>query len=294
MNRNLLLTGFTVLAMITAGCSGLTELPMYWGNNAASPDIKPTGYHADTKTGWMSYNDSTNLYFAFTFFDPRYQSQILRNGMTVFIDPSGKMKEDCYVRFPMIKREIISGGQTGQKPAPRQGAQNRGQRTSTDMLLDQAQGFELKWKNGKDSLQINPSTVKTDFKTSIGLDSTNALNMVIGIPIKMLQPAGLMALDKLVVGLRFGQSSAGQDQGGGGRQQMSGGNQPGVSGGSGAGSAGSGGSGGSRRGRGGGGGGAAAASGGGVGAQRMAASGGPQGMDATMVEYWYKTKVIKK
>ncbi len=291
MNRNLLLTGFTILALMTAGCSGLTELPMYWGNNAASSDIKPTGYHADTKTGWMSYNDSTHMYFAFTFFDQRYQSQILRNGMIVFIDPSGKMKEDCYVRFPMIKREIISGIQTGQKPAPRQGAQNRAQRTSTEMLLDQAQGFELKWRNGNDSLQINPSTVKTDFKTSIGLDSTNALNMVIGIPIKMLQPAGLVALDKLVVGLRFGQSSGGQDQGGGGRQQMSGGSQPGVSSGSGAGSAGSGGSGGSRRGRGGGG---AAASGTGVGAQRMAASGGPQGMDNTPMEYWYKTKVIKK
>jgi hypothetical protein len=293
MNHKLLLTGFTVLAMLTAGCSGLTELPMYWGNNAASPDIKPTGYHADTKTGWMSYNDSTHLYFAFTFFDQRYQSQILRSGMTVFIDPTGKMKEDCYVRFPMIKREIVSGNQTGQKPAPRQGAQNRGQRTSTEMLLEQAQGFELQWKNGKDSMQVNTSLVKTDFKTSIGLDTTNALNMVVGIPIKMIQPAGLMALDKMVIGLRFGQSVGGPDQGGGGRQQMSGGNQPAVSSGSSAGSAGSGGSGGSRRGRGGGGG-AAASSGGGLGAQRAAAGAGSQGMDNSPMEFWYKTKVIKR
>ncbi len=296
MKSKILLSGFTVLTMMLAGCSGLTELPMYWGNNAASKDIKPTGYHADAKTGWMSFNDSTHLYFAFTFFDPRIQSQILRSGMTVFIDTTGKMKEGCFVRFPLIKREIISGVQNGQKPAPRQGAQNRAQRTSTEMLLEQAQGFELQWQNGEKLIQVNPSIEKTDFKTSIGLDTTNALNMVIGIPMKLIQPAGIKALDKMVIGLRFGQAGGGQQGGGGSRQaQMGGNNQQALLGGSGAGTAGSAGGGG-RRGRGGsggGGGGASSGGGGGTGGQRMEGGGG-QGMDNSPLEYWYKTRIIKK
>lgn len=90
----------------------------------------------------------------------------------------------------MIKREALSEVQAGQKLQPRQGVSGRGQRTSTDMLLDQAQGFELLWQNGKDVIQMNPSLEKTDFKTSIGLDTTNALNIVIGVPLKLIQHAG--------------------------------------------------------------------------------------------------------
>jgi hypothetical protein len=280
------LVAFTLLA---AGCSSLTQLPMYWGNNPASPDIKPTGYHADTKTGWMSYNDNENLYFAFTFFDPRIQTNILRTGMTIFIDTTCKMKEGCYVRFPMIKREILAGGQAGQKIQPRQG-QGRRERTSTEMLLDQAQAFELQWVKGKDTLEVNPSTDKTGFKTSVGLDSTNALNMVVGVPLKLINPNGLAALSDIVVGLRFGQSPPMPGGGAGSPPRMSSGGQQSVSTGSGAGSGG--GSGG--RGRRGGGGGASSGGGSSAGAQRAQMMADMGGGESGPVEYWYKTAVIKK
>lgn len=296
MRSHFIVTGITVLTILTSGCSSLTELPMYWGNNPASSTIKPTGYHADTKTGWMSYNDSTHMYFAFSFFDPRFQTRVLTTGMTVFVDTTGKMKEGCFVRFPLIKREIISGG-GGQKIQPRQGAQRQRERTSTEMLLEQAQGFELQWAKGKDTIQVNPSTDKTGFKTSIGLDSANALNMVIGIPLRLIQPAGMAALDDMVIGLRFGQIQSGQGQAGG-RQQSSGVSQQAVLGGANAGTAGSAGSGGRGR-RGGGGGGNAGGSGAGGGNAgggnaRMNAGGDQGGMDNSPVEFWYKTRLIRK
>ena len=300
MKSHFILSGIAALTILASGCAGLTELPMYWGNNAGSPDIKPTGYHADTKTGWMSYNDSTHMYFAFSFFDPRFQTRILTSGMTVFIDTTGKMKEDCFVRFPLIKREIVSNFQAGQKLQARQGTQARGQRTSTDKLLDQAQGFELQWQNGKEAMQVNPSLEKTDFKTSIGLDTTNALNIVIGVPLKKIEPAGFRTMDKLTIGLRFGQvtdvSSAG------GRPQMAG-NQQAVLGGSNAeaGGGGGGGGGGSRGGRGGsrGGGGGGNTSGStagstGSGQVNAGGGGGQPGMDNSPVEFWYKTRLARK
>lgn len=294
-----ILAGSSLLILLLTNCSGLTELPTSWGNSAGSPDVKPTGFNPDTKTGWMSYNDSTHLFFAFSFFDPRVQTQILRSGMTVFIDPTGKLKEDCFVRFPMIKREVLSDAQAGQKLQPRQGISGRGQRTSTDMLLDQAQGFELIWQNGKDIIQVNPSLEKTDFKTSIGLDTTNALNIVIGVPLKLIQPAGLASLDKMVIGLRFGQSPSRSEMGGN-RPQMAGGNQQSILGGSDAGVGGGGGGGGrgsgGRGGRGGSGGsGGSNAGGGNTGGSRMDnGGGGRQGMDNSPVEFWYKTKIAKR
>ena len=277
-----------MLILLLTNCSGLSELPTSWGNNPASPEVKPTGFNPDTKTGWMSYNDSTHMYFAFSFFDPRVQARILSSGMTVFIDLTGKMKEECFVRFPMIKREIISGIQSEQKLQPRQGTSGRGQRTGTDMLLDQAQSFELQWQNGKDFVQVNPSMEKTEFKTSVGLDTTNALNMVIGVPLKLIDPSGLQALDEMVIGLRFGQTPA-MGGNGGSRQQMSGGQQPVLSGSS-AGTGG--GSGGGRGGRGGGG--SRGGSGGGSGGGARMEGGGPQGMDNSPVEFWYKTRVAKR
>ncbi|TSA36633.1 MAG: hypothetical protein D4R64_07155 [Porphyromonadaceae bacterium] len=254
------LAGLSLLILLLTHCSGLSELPASWGNNPASPDVKPTGFNPDSKTGWMCYNDSTHLYFAFSFFDPRVQTRILRSGMTVFIDTTGKMKEGCFVRFPLINREVISGGQAGQKLQPRQGASGRGQRTSTDLLLDQAQSFELQWQKGKVVIRVNPSLDRTDFKTSIGLDTTHALNIVIGVPLKLIHPAGLPALDKMVIGLRFGESPAGSEMSS--RPQMAG-NQQSVLGGS---SAGIGGGGGGER----------------------------PGMNNTPIEFWYKTKLAKK
>ena len=286
-----ILTGVLILAVLSAGCSSLLELPMYWGNNAASPDIKPTGYHADTKTGWMSYNDNEHLYFAFTFFDPRIQTNILRTGMTVFIDTTGRMKEGCYVKFPLIKREILAGGQAGQKIQPRQG-QGRRERTNTEMLLDQAQAFELQWVKSKDTLEVNPSTDKTGFKTSVGLDTTGALNMVVGVPLKLINPGGLPALNKMVVGLRFGQSPQMAPTGGNGIPRISSGGQQSVNMGSGAGTGGGGGGGRGRRG-GGGGGGASTASPS-VGAQRAQMNAAMMGGESGPVEYWYKTAFIKK
>jgi len=293
MNIIKLMAGSMLTVLLMTGCSGLSELPTSWGNNASSPDVKATGYNPDTKTGWMSYNDSTHIYFAFSFFDPRVQAKVLLSGMTVFIDTTGKMKEGCFVRFPLIKREVISEVQAGQKIQPRQGTGNRAQRTGTEMLLDQAQGFEVQWQKGDERVQVNPSLEKTEFKTSIGLDTTNVLNMVIGVPLSKINPAGLPALDKMVIGLRFGQTGINAGQGGqrppmaGNQQSTIGGSSAGMGGGGGGGGRGGRGGGGSR---GGGGGGGSAG-----GSPRMSSGGGgPQGMDNSPVEFWYKTKMARK
>ncbi|MCX6224927.1 MAG: hypothetical protein NTV01_09310 [Bacteroidia bacterium] len=119
------------------------------------------------------------------------------------------------------------------------------------------------------------------------------MNMVIGVPLKFIQPAGLVALDNMVIGLRFGQSPAGSAMEGR-RPQISGGSQQPVSSGSGAGS---GGGGGGRGGRGGGGRGGSGGGGGGNagGGQMNAGGGGGQGgMDNSPVEFWYKTKLAKR
>jgi len=285
---------FSIIAIliILSGCTGLTELATYWGNNAGSPDIQPTGYHADTQTGWMSYNDSTHLFFAFSFFDPRIQTLVLRNGMTVFIDETKKMKEDCFVRFPLIKREMVSGLKEGQL-AQQRGRQSRNQRTSTQMLLDQAQSFELQWKNHDDSLQVNPSVEKTDFHTFIAVDTANVLNVIIGIPIDRINPGGLAAMEEVVIGLRFGQAASEGNGGFGERPQMTG-MQQGAPSGAGASSGGGGGRSGGGRGRGGGGGGGNMAGGASVSQPEAGAALGGGGMGPATTEYWYKTTLIKK
>ena len=286
--RTRLILAMASLVLLLTGCTGLTELPMYWGNNAGSPDIKPTGYHADTKTGWMSFNDSSTIYFAFSFFDPRVQTLVLRNGMTVFIDPTRKMKEDCFVKFPLIKREIIASVTEGQL-AQQRSRQSRQQRTSTQMLLEQAQGFELQWKNGEKELRINPSVEKSDFHTFIAVDTANVLNVIVGVPITYINPGGLASLDELVIGLRFGQSAADQQSGAGVRGDMG---QQSMMGGTGAATGGGGGRGGRGGGGGGRGGGGGAPTGGQVNAPQGGMPGG--GMMPATTEFWYKTRLIKK
>ena len=295
--KKFLIFSCAVLVVLLAGCTGLTQLTTYWGKDAGSSDIKPTGYHTDTQTGWMSYNDSTHLYFAFSFFNPVVQSLVLRNGMTVFIDPSKKMKEDCFVRFPLIKREIIAGVTESHQLAQQRGRQGRNQRTSTQMLLEQAQSFELQWQNKDVVMQINPSIEKTDFRTLIAVDTSNVLNVIVGVPIYLINPDGLSALDDIVVGLRFGQAASEQSGGGvaqgPGNQQISGDNL-----GTGAASGASGGrmSGGRGGGRGGGGGvgGGGGMTGGTAKDQAMANMPQGGGIGLATTEFWYKTTLAKK
>ena len=285
-------------SVLLGGCTGLTELTTYWGQNAGSADIKPTGYHTDTQTGWMSYNDSTHLYFAFSFFNPMVQSLVLRNGMTVFIDQSGKMKEDCFVRFPLIKRDVYAGVIQNHQLAQQAGRSRRNQRTSTQMLLEQAQSFELQWQNGDVALQVNPMLEKTDFKTLIAVDTSEVLNIIVGVPLDQIHPAGLAALDGIVVGLRFGQSAS-ETQNDGGKPQMGAGQQ-GMVGGTGA-ATGGGGGGGGRGGRGGGGRGGGGSMGGGgattsgINMDQAGAAAPPGGgMGLATTEFWYKTRLSKK
>ena len=270
------------LLAILAGCSGLNELPMTWGNNAGSPEVKPTGFHQDTKTGWMCFNDSTHMHFAFSFFDPRVQTIVLQNGMTVFIDQTKKMKEDCYVKFPLIKREVFNQVLEGQKLVQQRGRQNRQQRTTADMLLEQAEGFELQWRNREEVTKINPSLEETEFHTFIVVDTSNVLNIVIGVPLTKIHPEGLNALDELVIGLRFGLSA--NEVGGAPAPRESA--QAAMGGGRGG--RGGGGGGGGGRGGGGGGGGNTQANG------SAPQAGGGGGMMPASTEFWYKTRVVKR
>jgi len=298
MNSLKYLAGLSVLLILTTSCNGLLELQTSWGNSPASPDVKPTGYNASAQTGWMSYNDSTHLYFALSVFDPGMQSQILSSGVTIFMDTTGKMKEDCFVRFPVTKKESMPpmpGGQPNQpapKPQNKRGGQGKNQRTSVDMMLEQANAFELQWQKGKEFQQINPSLEKSNFKTSVGMDTTNALNIIVGVPLDKIQYGGLSAINKLVVGIRFGKSFGWS--GGGPRPNMQQGGQQAILGGSNAGTGGGGGGRGGRGGRGGGG----NMSGGGMGSpDQMGPGGGPRGQQGpgnANIEYWYKTKLSKK
>jgi len=208
------------------------------------------------------------------------QMAVMRNGLTIFLDTTKKMKEDQFVQFPITK--------LGKPPARSTSfAENRrnpgNQGTPMEQMFERIEGLEMIWHSGGLSAQFNPSLESNEFITAVALDSMNILNLLIGVPLDELNDQGIDGMSDFYVGLgvTFSGNNRGRGQavGQGGGQRLSGGAVTGGSGG-----------GGGRGGRGGG-------RGGGGGGAQMGGGGRPGGMNSSspvVEKFWYQTKIAKK
>jgi hypothetical protein len=126
--------GWVVLAvavcMVPGGCgtakkSKYKRLPGTWqvspitidGSNKDWPSPYPE-YDGKAALGYCVSNDENNLYVTVETGDLATQLKILRNGLTVWIDKSGKKEESTAINFPLPADYEKRGGTAGEGKRP--------------------------------------------------------------------------------------------------------------------------------------------------------------------------------
>ena len=113
-------------------------------------------YNEECKMTYSIGNDQSNLYLIFRIYDQRMQRKIMRTGLEVAIDTTGKKKSSVSIFYPVAQQEVM--GMKGN-------AQNRDLSEMKKSFQEHYQMMEL-----------------TGFKEGNGVNSSNAGN---GVSVKM-------------------------------------------------------------------------------------------------------------
>ena len=247
-NRSSSIAGILLVLLIVASCSS----SVYQGTLQSKPvviDGIPNDWplplrYIDTKSG-MQYivtNDETNLYVCMRATEQPLQMKIVKSGLQLWIDPSGKSKETAGIKFPL-------GGNMVRQPAPKN-IQPESLQKNEPGKTDQARYFQ------PEGAQITLTGFKAGYngtfiaselkgiKAAINWDEHNIMTYELAIPIRSFYNLDAEKLkDNPVFGISFktdpmagpgGGTPEGAKQGsraGGGEGQGSGGGKGGMSGG---------------------------------------------------------------
>jgi hypothetical protein len=272
-----------LLILILFSCNNLRQLTTYWESDLENDTLKPTGFDPLTRVGWTSYNDSSHLFLAIDMLSQPVQMSVLRNGLTIFIDTTARLKENCYLKFPSNGSEFRIQSPEGGRSRTVGRMEQQPRINPIDNMLANFDSFKLEWKQGGKVIQTNPNRDDNDFICLAALDSMNYMSFLIGIPLEKIHPQGFDGIDEFSVGFGIPISGMGGMGARGGQGQSTMGS-PQMDGSSGGGRMGGGGGG--RGGRGGG-----SMGGGNMGAGQM--EGGMASSGPTVEKFWYRTTLGK-
>lgn len=256
--------------------SSCAKLPIYESKDYVQPKqevfLSPMSSYFDEKSNihfGVADND-TNLYIQAIFHDRRSYTKIMRGGLTVYFDPSGKKKKEYQLKIERLKEQNIDLALMAQKMGIDPGA-----RQNEMAAVIGATYNKVTWdKNGKEFVFYR-NLIKDPIRVELGPNDLKELVLEIKIPLKEIPfEAGQ---DIFSLGIESGEISSGGMSG----QRPGGGKSGGGS--RGGGNSGMRGSGGGGRGGGGGG----MHSGGGGGSRPSGSS--SSGMDP--VKVWFQVEL---
>lgn len=175
----------------------------------------------DAKIRYAVVNDSSNLYLCLKVFDDNQQIKLLRGGMEVWIDPSGKKAENCGIRYP-LSTTLNPAGKSGLHTGDPSGIKQ-----VKLIYLLQAKDMELTgFKNGINGLVSNFGN-KTGVQTCIKLDSTNILIYEAKIPLSVFKSdpsnSNPLSVGFVIKGIEHPKMREGEDSHGGSMENHEGG-----------------------------------------------------------------------
>jgi hypothetical protein len=176
-NENIFVCIVLAAVFILTGCSSAVKLTSDWKKSDIVIDGRPDDWDgslyllkkANVLVGVR--NDSENLYMCFITNDQSAQRQIMRNGLTVWFDPSGGSSERYGIKFPLGARFSASKepGSSGSGASPESDA--------PPAMIDSTKGVkpppaEISSRTGADDMQKSIQLIFT------GEDRTQDLLLV--------------------------------------------------------------------------------------------------------------------
>ena len=239
-------TPFFLLLIGTLLFSSCTKLPVYKSKTYVAPEkedfLNPISSHFDKKTniGFEVANNDTNLFIRAVFHDRQSYMKIMRGGLTVYFDPSGKKKKQYQLKIERAQKQKIDMAsmmsQMGMNPSAR--AQD------LPAVID-ATYNKVTWDKDGDEFVFYRNILKDPIQVDLSPNKTNELVLEIKMPLKEIpleagqnlfslgiesgsMPSNSMTGSRPNSGMRGG--SSGSRPSGGGRSSGGGGGRGGGGG----------------------------------------------------------------
>ena len=158
----------------------IDESRRYWNDSLE--------YNAENRIMYGFKNDSSNLYITMRVLDNDVQKTILRLGMTVWIDTSGRKKDRVGINYPLGFKNAPVGIQESARADLRKAdpdEERKNDHKRAQRYLNQMIEMEL--------IGLSPEPVRTLIKSQIGIsvraffDSAGVMNYHVIVPFKALQ-----------------------------------------------------------------------------------------------------------
>lgn len=165
--------------LIACGLMACTKLPVHQSLQAGTPaaDEPATYYNKDSQLTYKITHDSDSLYLTLFTANMATQARILRGGLSIWIDPSGKKNQKLGLSYPVMAQ----APQRGERPQPSQaGGRSR-------QSADLAQRMYRQFEASNPSLQLtgfagdgitqlfDPQLDRTPVKVTTQMDESGIL-----------------------------------------------------------------------------------------------------------------------
>lgn len=183
------------ISAMAVACAKLPVTQSYWNQSITNKPTSYTGFDKDSGIRYTIANDSTHLYVYLDTNNRMTEGTILRQGLIIYFDTTGKKHKDCYFQYPYHSGDrgdfrAMMRPQSGQM---RPGEQHRN-------FKSPAMAY---WHDGSDSFTINSAMLHTPFKYNIRIDSLDFLNYSVSIPLHEISKEGFTNLKNLSVGIQL-------------------------------------------------------------------------------------------
>jgi hypothetical protein len=189
--------------ILTVGCAKLPVEKSYWNSSYYDAD-QFSGYDDKSKLRWKVSNDSKNLSIVFDTYEKKTIGRILRGGIKVYFDTTGKEKQEHFlacrgtdISLPRLERKFNSG-------------QDDNDAASLDYSADRKSMSgtfkEATLKYGEDEFTYDILLDRPKLVCTYDYDVTGRLICNLGLPLNMINHKGFNAIKKLSLGIFIGSS----------------------------------------------------------------------------------------
>ena len=189
-------------------CTRLPVAQSYWEVRPVdNKDLQVSGYDSESDIRYTVSNDKARLFFNVSTFNRETGSEMLKNGVTLYVSNGKKEDKTNYLKFPLPPGFEKAVGVGGIKSVNNPNGYPRLAKEKLSPLAI--------WVSGNDVKFLNANGSENGFETQFSSDSLGRFNYRVAIPIDAIDARGLTAIKLLTIGLVIDRTHMKRGTGGG-------------------------------------------------------------------------------
>lgn len=211
---------FLSIAILTS-CTTSKQVVNSLSMNEKTSDIY-NYYDEDSKVSYQVFNDEANLYINLKTFDKMAIVKILKSGLSIYFDETGKKNETVAVEYPLHNKNFDF------KQLRPQNGKNGSSNFDVNQLLQSVPNSAVLINNENRqsfNLELNSTNISVKLE-AIETELDEGLTYKLKIPLRDITEKPITSLENFSIGIVTGEIKTPQAQSGGGRPAGVGGGRP--------------------------------------------------------------------